>query len=386
MQKQVKAAVIEGPGKISIQHFPYPDLEQYQGSVLKVTQCGICGTDKHSYRGETRQNSGSDTEFNVAYPYIMGHEAVGILDAVSPGTIRKDFYGEELHPGDRITFGPDIVCGECYYCRTAPWYPWCEDPSRECFGNTMSITRKPSLFGANAEYMFIPPKAYLYKVPDELPDDLAVLTELMCVTYSLDEAKEMFAFDGEGFEFGGSVVVLGSGPLGLAHIIKARMLGASTIIATDISDYKLNLAKEFGADIVLNVRNTAAKERVQMVKEATHGLGANVVCECSGVPSVVPEGLQMTRKCGVFLEVGMYVDMGGIPVNMAEVTGKNIRIIGMNNHAATGYRPTMEMMLRHQNNFPWAKFISHKFKLDDYDEAIRISQTDESMKVVIEAW
>ena len=72
IQKQVKAAVIEGPGKISIQHFPYPDLEQYQGSVLKVTQCGICGTDKHSYRGETRQNSGSDTEFNVAYPYILG--------------------------------------------------------------------------------------------------------------------------------------------------------------------------------------------------------------------------------------------------------------------------------------------------------------------------
>ena len=93
----------------------------------------------------------------------------------------------------------------------------------------------------------------------------------------------------------------------------------------------------------------------------------------------------MVRKCGVFLEVGMYVDMGGIPINMAEVTGKNIRIIGMNNHAATGYRPTMEMMLRHQNDFPWKKFISHKFKLDDYDEAIRVSQTDESMKVVIEA-
>lgn len=241
------------------------------------------------------------------------------------------------------------------------------------------------MFGANAEYMFLPPKAYLYKVPDKLPDDMAVLTELMCVTYSLDKAKEMFAFDGEGFEFGGSVVVLGCGPLGLAHVIKARMLGAGTVIATDISDYKLNLAKEFGADVVLNVRNTTADERVQMVREATHGLGANVVCECSGVPSVVPEGLRMVRKCGVFLEVGMYVDMGGIPINMAEVTGKNIRIIGMNNHAATGYRPTMEMMLRHQNDFPWKKFISHKFKLDDYDEAIRVSQTDESMKVVIEA-
>ena len=104
MAKQVKAAVIEGPGKISIQHFPYPDLEKYEGAVLKVIQCGICGTDKHSYRGETRQNSGSDTEFNVAYPYIMGHEAVGILDAVSPGVVRKDFYGEEIHVGERITF------------------------------------------------------------------------------------------------------------------------------------------------------------------------------------------------------------------------------------------------------------------------------------------
>ena len=91
MQKQVKAAVIEGPGKISIQHFPYPDLEQYQGSVLKVTQCGICGTDKHSYRGETRQNSGSDTEFNVAYPYIMGHEAVGIWMPYLPVQSERTF-------------------------------------------------------------------------------------------------------------------------------------------------------------------------------------------------------------------------------------------------------------------------------------------------------
>ena len=121
----------------------------------------------------------------------MGHEAVGILDAVSPGTIRKAFMVKNCILVIALLFCPDIVCGECYYCRTAPWYPWCEDPSRECFGNTMSITRKPSLFGANAEYMFIPPKAYLYKVPDELPDDLAVLTELMCVTYSLDKAKEM---------------------------------------------------------------------------------------------------------------------------------------------------------------------------------------------------
>jgi L-iditol 2-dehydrogenase len=250
----------------------------------------------------------------------------------------------------------------------------------------MSATNPPHLFGAFAEYMYLLPKAYLYKVPDKLSNDMASLTELMCVTYTLDKAKEMFAFDGEGFEFGGSVVIQGCGPLGLAHVIKARMMGAGKIIVTDISDYKLNLAKEFGADICLNVLKTTPEERIDIVRQETHGFGANVVCECAGVPSVVPEGLEMIRKCGVYLEAGHFVDVGPIEINMHKVCAKDIRIVGMNNHAATGYRPTMEMMLKYENDFPWHKFISHKYKLDQYEEAIKKSMTPESMKVVVECW
>jgi threonine dehydrogenase-like Zn-dependent dehydrogenase len=386
MLKKVKAAVVVGPGKVELREFPYPKMEK-GAAILKSLMSGICGTDKHTYRGETKQNGGTNTEFHAAYPLIQGHEAVGIIEEITEdGAKNLDFYGEILKPGDRVTFCPDIVCHNCYFCKHMPWYPWCEDPSRECYGNSLSCEKPPHLFGAFGQYMYILPKTYIYKVPDELPDDMACLTEVLCVTYTLDKAKEFSAFDGEGFGFGSTVVIQGVGPLGLAHVIKARMLGAGKIIVTDKSEYKLNLAKEFGADIALNINHTTSKERVQIVKDETHGYGAEVVIECAGVNAVVAEGLEMVRKTGMYLEPGHFVDVGGVEINMNLVCAKNIRIVGMNNHAVTGYRPTMEMMLRYKNDFPWQKFFSHRFGLDDYEKAVKTSMTDESMKVLVEVW
>ncbi len=386
MTRTVKAAVVEGPGKISIKQFPYPELVQGSGAgIMKSIECGICGTDKHTYKGENKEYSGCENEVTVPYPLIQGHEGVGIIEEVAPKSKLLDFYGNELKSGDKVVFCPDLVCGHCYYCRTASWYPWCDDPKgKQCYGNTLSCENYPWLNGAMAEYMYIYPNTFLYKVPEGLPDDLAVMTEVMACTYSLDKAKELFAFDGEGLEFGGTIVIQGCGPLGLCHVIKARMLGAGTIIVTDISDYKLGIAKAFGADICLNVGNTTKKERLDIVRQASNGKGASVVCECAGIPSVVPEGLDMLRKCGIYLELGHFVDIGDVSVNIHQICAKNIRIIGMYNHAVTGYVPTLEMMLRYQKDFPWSKYISHRFKLDDYQKAMDVSMTEESMKVVVE--
>ena len=154
----------------------------------------------------------------------------------------------------------------------------------------------------------------------------------------------------------------------------------------DTNEAFAKLAKAFGADITLNVSNTTAEERIDIVRQATHGFGANVVCECSGVPGVVAEGLEMVRKCGVYLECGHFVDVGDTRVNFHKICAKDIRIVGMNNHAVTGYRPTMEMMLRHENDFPWERFFSHHFKLSDYEQAIRTSMSPDSMKVIVECW
>lgn len=384
--RMVKAAVCTEPNKIEIQYFPYPEMEP-GAAILKNIKSGVCGTDKHMFSGSVTLFKGTEKESSIPYPVIFGHEAVGIIDDITPeGAKHLEYYGEELHPGDRVTYCPDVVCHECYYCRLTPWYPWCESPDRRNYGCLHSTTMKPSLFGSFAEYMYIFPKTYLYKVPDRLSDDLASCTEWMCVSYALDKAKEFFAFDGEGMAYGDTVVVLGCGPVGLAHVIKARMLGAGKIIVTDQSDFRLNIAKEFGADVVMNVSKTTTEERIDIVRQHTHGWGADIICDCSGVKETVPEGLEMVRKGGMFIEPGQFVDRGPTPINMNLVCSKSIRIIGMANHAAAGYRPTMEMMLRYEKDFPWHKIVSHRFGLDEVDKAIRASMGLDCMKVIVEAW
>ena len=383
MTRTVKAAVLEAPGKMSIQEFPYPDLGK-GAAICRVLLAGVCGTDKHSYRGESVQYKGTENEIDLPYPIIQGHENVMLIEEIdAEGAKTLDYDGNILKPGDRVTMCPDVVCGNCWYCKNFPTYPWCEH-LQFSYGNMRSCNDGKHLYGGYSEYVYIEPGTRLYKVPDGLPDSMAVLTEVLCVTGTLDKAKEFNSFSLEGFNYNDTLVVQGVGPLGLAHIIKARMMGAGKIIATDISDYKLNLAKEFGADVTLNVNRTTEAERVDIVMQHTHGRGADLAVECVGRPHVVPEGLRMLRKAGMYLEPGNFVDCGEIPINIHEICSKNLRIVGMSNHTHTGYRAHMEMMERSINWFPWEKFISHHFPIDQAEKAILTSMSEESMKVVLD--
>lgn len=382
MAQMVKAAVLTAPGNIEIREFPFPALQK-GSAVARVLSAGICGTDKHTYLGETKQYAGTKSAADVAFPLIQGHENVlEIVEIDQEGSETLEFYNQKLKPGDRVTMCPDVTCGTCFYCTHFPVFPWC-DSLQLGYGNSRSCAQAPHLFGGFAEYIYIVPGTRLYKVPDALPDDIASLTELMCVAYSLDKAKEFNSFSGEGFSFNDTVVVQGTGPLGLAHIIKARMMGAGKIIATDISDYKLEIARAFGADFTLNVNTTTPEERLELVREQTHGLGADIVVECVGRPHVVAEGISMLRKAGMYLETGNFVDCGPMQLSINEICTKNIRVIGMSNNAYTGYRPSMEMMVRTLDKLPWEKFISHRFPLEKAEEAIKTSMSPESMKVII---
>lgn len=379
---KVKAAVLEKPGVIRVHEFDRPRLGK-GAALCRVLYAGVCGTDKHSFLGESVQYKGTKNEFDLPYPIIPGHENVMVIEEIDEeGSRNLEFDGEVLKPGDRVTMCPDVICGKCWFCKNFPNYPWCETLDPE-YGCRPSCNDGVHLYGGCAEYIYIVPGTRLYKVPDGLPDQMAALTEIMCVTWSLDKAKEFNAFSLEGFNFGDTVVVQGVGPLGLMHIIKARMLGAGKIIATDISAYKLELAKEFGADIVLNAENTTEEERVDIVLQETRGLGADIGIECVGSPHVVPEGLRMLRKAGMYLEVGTFVDRGDTPINIHEICAKNLRIIGMANHSHTGYRQSMDMMLRSLEQFPWQKYVSHVYPLEEAEQAFRTSMTKESMKVLI---
>jgi len=382
MSETVRAAVMVRPGKIEIQEFPFPTLED--GAVLlKVEMCGVCGTDKHTWRGETLQYAGTEAESGTPFPIIPGHEVVGVIAEINDRKRpRLDFNGERLRVGDRVALCPDVVCGECYNCRHTFAFPWCEN--LRGYGNAFTSTEPPHLFGGWADYMYILPHAFLYKVIEDLPLRVAVMLELMAVSYNLDKTKEFFTLSGEGFATGSTIVVQGVGPMGICHVIKARVMGAGTIIATDLSDYRLALAREFGVDCTLNVAQTSVDERVDFVRSLTHGRGADVVVECAGVPEAVPEGLEMLRKGGIYVEAGNFVETGEVSLSPhRHFCAKNVRLIGMTNHPFIGYTPSMELLHRYADLFPFEKFVTHEYPLAQTEQALLKSMEPDSMKVTV---
>src|SRR4030088_3295474 len=306
----VLAATLVEPGRYELREYPLTDPAP--GCVLvKMEVSGICGTDKHTYQGYTGQYGGGGTPRTVPFPIIQGHENVGTIAAIGVDGRYTDFEGVPLKVGDRVIVGPNVSCGTCYYCRHDFPYYCCENTVD--YGNNISAKDPPHLFGGWSQYLYIVPGSFLVRVPDDLPTEIAVLTEVMAVTVGLDRAKQMSAFPSEAFLFDDTVVVLGVGPLGLCFLMKARMLGAGNIIALDLSDYRLQFAKRLGADQVLNVSHTSLADRLEFVRGLTHGRGADLVIETAGVPQAVPEGLDMMRLGGLLVEAGNFSDLGEVP-------------------------------------------------------------------------
>jgi threonine dehydrogenase-like Zn-dependent dehydrogenase len=376
----VLAATLVKPGKYEIREYPLP--QPAAGCVLiRMEMSGICGTDKHTFQGYTTQYGGRVLEF----PIIQGHENVGTIAAIGGDGKYADFEGVELREGDRVVVGANVACGECYYCRHDFPYYCCEKTTD--YGNNLSAKNPPHLFGGWAQYMYVVPGSFLVKVPDDLPSEVAVLTEIFAVSVGLDRAKQMSAFPNESFRFDDTAVMLGVGPLGMCFLMKARMLGAGTIIAVDKSEYRLNFAKRLGADAVINAGSTSKAERLQMVKDLTHGRGADMVIECAGVPEAVPEALEMLRVGGLLVEAGNFSDLGEVPLSPhRHICAKNARILGVGGEEPAAYGPSMRQMARYMKNYPLREFVTHRYGLRDVDAAMKKSVETESMKVVLEPW
>jgi threonine dehydrogenase-like Zn-dependent dehydrogenase len=376
----VLAATLVKPGKYEIREYPLP--EPAAGCVLiRMEMSGICGTDKHTFQGYTAQYGGRQLQF----PIIQGHENVGTIAAIGGDRKYADFEGVALREGDRVVVGANVACGECYYCRHDFPYYCCEKTTD--YGNNLSAKNPPHLFGGWAQYMYVVPGSFLVKVPDDLPSEVAVLTEIFAVSVGLDRAKQMSAFPNESFRFDDTVVVLGVGPLGMCFLMKARMLGAGTIIAMDKSEYRLNFAKRLGADFAVNVGSMSRPGRLQMVKDLTHGRGADMVIECAGVPEAVPEALEMLRVGGLLIEAGNFSDLGEVPLSPhRHICAKNARILGVGGEEPAAYGPSLRQMARYMKNYPLREFVTHRFGLRDVDAAMKKSVEAESMKVVLEPW
>jgi L-iditol 2-dehydrogenase len=360
--------------------------EPEPGAVLvRMALSGICGTDKHTFQGYTTQYAGSAAPKTVPFPIIQGHENVGTIAAIGGREVYTDVEGVPLAVGDRVVVGANVVCGRCYYCRHDFPYYFCE--RMVDYGNNMSAAEPPHLFGGWAEYLYVVPGSFLVRVPDELPTDVAVLTEVMAVTVGLDRARQFSAVPNEPFQFDDTVVVLGVGPLGMCFLMKARMLGAGAIIAVDLSAFRLAMAARLGADHTVNAAETTVHDRLAAVRDLTHGRGADVVVECAGVPGVLPEALDMLRTGGMLVEAGNFSDLGDVGINPhRHLCSKNVRILGVGGEEVASYAPSMRQMLRYMRHYPLREFVSHRWGLRDVETAVRRSMAPDSMKVVIDPW
>jgi threonine dehydrogenase-like Zn-dependent dehydrogenase len=288
----VQAATLVTPGQIEIRDYPLPaDLEP--GAVLlRMIASGICGTDKHTFRGETVQYAGTAMERTTPFPIIAGHENLGIVEAIGAGgAIASD--GTPLRAGDRVVPAPNRACGVCRNCQRGFPYYLCRD--LENYGNSLSCAEPPHLFGGWAEFLYLMPRTAVFRVAQDLSSEVAVLTEIFAVTHSLERVAAIRRPG--GFRPGDTVAVVGVGSLGMAHLVKAALMGAGRVIAVDKSARRLALAQRLVDAGTVAVGSPAGGPddavRAQVL-DLTDGEGADVVVDATGFPVLISNTLGPT--------------------------------------------------------------------------------------------
>lgn len=377
---RARAAVLVEPGRYELRDYPIPDPPA-GGALVAIRLAGICGTDKHTYQGDLGQYTALAEVPPVRLPLIQGHENVGHVLAL--GGPLRDFEDRALHDGDRVVVAPQLTCDTCWACRHGLPTALCQR-TRD-YGNTLSAAEPPHLLGGWAEVLVVLPRSNLFLVPDELPDELAVLAESMAVTVGLDRARSAGRFPAEAFGFDDAVLVYGVGPLGLCHVLKARMLGAGTVIAVDRSATRLAMALRLGADIAINVDETSEAERLHVVRNATGGRGADVVVEAAGVPDVVPLAIDLLRPGGTFLAVGNFADLGEVSISPnRHLVSKGIHLIGVAGEEPAAYLPALRQLVRYRERYPVDELVAERFPLGSARAAVERSIRPDSLKVIFD--
>jgi len=368
--KLVQAATLIAPCTIEIREYPLPTDLETSSVLLRMIASGICGTDKHTYRGETVQYAGTEMERTTPFPIIQGHENIGVVEAIGPGgAIAHD--GTALKVGDRVVPAPNRACGVCRNCQRGFPYYLCRN--LENYGNSLSSAEAPHLFGGWSEYLYLKPRTAVFRVPEDLPSDIAVLTEIFAVTHSLERAAAVRRPG--GFLPGDTVAVIGVGSLGMAHLVKAHLMGAGGVIAVDRSPKRLALAERLvGADTVLvGTGDDADAQTKAEVHALTAGEGADLVVNATGFPGSFATASNIVRDAGTIVEVGAFVDMGMEAFNPAVICGRSLTIMGTGGEDLQAYAGTLALLARHQKDIPFGEMISHRFRIADAEEALTTS-------------
>ena len=326
----MKALVYHGPGKRAWQDAADPELIDPGDAIVRVDAVTICGTDLHILGGDVPA---------VAEGRILGHEAVGTV-------VETGLAVGGVNVGDRVLISCISACGRCAYCRTGR-YGQCLGGGGWILGHLIN--------GTQAEYVRVPfADTSTYKLPHSVSDDSALLlADILPTSY------EVGVLNG-AVRPGDSVVVVGTGPIGLAAIATAKLLSPSLIVGVDKAASRLEAAKRFGADMAVLPGDAC----VEQIAAATDGLGADVVIEAVGTPAAFELCTRLVRPGGHVANIGVH---GGPAVlHLEELWIKDVTITtGLVDTSST---PTLLRMTA-AGRFDAGAFITHRFGLHEMQEA-----------------
>ncbi len=357
-----RAAVFLGTGKpFEIRQFPLPQIES-EGILVKVSMSTICGSDLHTWGGKRE----------TPLPAILGHEIVGRIEEIGEKA-REDLMGNRLNIDDRITWTIMASCGRCYFCRMKQLPQKCLHLFK--YGHE-SCRQPPHLNGGMAEYIYLKPGTGIFKIPEELSDE--EVAPASCALATVVNGLESIEI-----QLGDNVVVQGAGMLGINAVTLLREMGAEKIISLGKDRTRLEFARKFGADEIINVKQKKQTEIFSLIKDLTGGHGADVVIEASGNPKVIPQGMEMLRKGGRYLLMGTVFPHANFTLDGYTVTTKMITIKGIHNYHARHLGEGLLFMTKNHRKYPFSKLVTHRFGLHELDRAFALASKRQTIRVAV---
>jgi len=360
-----KAAIWWEPGKpLEIREYPVPDVKP-DGILLKLNLANICGSDIHFVEGRGPRLKGG-------IPQILGHEMMGTIIKLG-SEVKTDSLGQPLREGDRLVYSYYSPCGKCWACYTG--VPGCTNRYRRWLG--VPADTPPHFNGAFAEYYYVHPGHWTFKVPAELPNPMVspVNCALSQMIYSLHKV---------GVMLGDTVVIYGAGGLGLYGIAVAKEMGAGRVVSLDKRDHRLDMAKAFGADLTINVEKTAKEQRLEMLRDYTRGVGADLVVEVCGTPDVVDESLRVARVGGRYALIGnINLDLAG-PIDPGNAVRFSKTITAISVYEQWVIPRALDFLIRTKGKYPFDKIISHTFPLEDINKAFDFARSGQPIRAALE--
>jgi D-arabinose 1-dehydrogenase-like Zn-dependent alcohol dehydrogenase len=355
MAETAKLAAWLGFGKgFEIREYPVPDPEP--GAILiKVSLANVCGSDMHYWKGEQNYE-----KMGRPLPLNTGHEHMGTVAKLGAG-VTRDTTGQPLQEGDRVVYRYFNPCGTCKACLRRQ-FKSCPTRQRNFL---VSCDAWPHFQGGYGQYFYLGPNHAIFKLPDEISDEMAA--GINCAF------TQVFAgLNIADFRAGQTAVVQGAGGLGVYACAVAKEMGAARVVVIDGVDERLELASQFGADEFVDLREFPTPQaRIERVRALTDEWGGDVVCELVGHPGVVDEGLRMTAPEGTYLEIGNINVGWEASFDPSWIIFGNRRIQGVSHYEAEHLKGALDLMMRTRDKYPYQQILSHKFPLDQINEAFK---------------